>query len=165
MKDKLEALICALREELQQYGEMLARLDFHQQLVIRRDAERLLQSIADVETQGAVIQNARQRREECQRALGRFLELGGSASLAVLNQHVPEDYRPLLSALVQENNELLVRIQQRSRQNHLLLAKMVEMMERVLGTLCAGTANPLYNQAGAVHGCSSGSRGLYEAVG
>lgn len=165
MTQLLEDLIGALREELQQYGEMLARLDCHQERVIRRDSEHLLQSIADVEEQGAVVQKARRHREERQRALGRFLGLNEDAPFAALNERVPEDYRPLLSALVQENNELLVRIQQRSRQNHLLLAKMVEMMERVVGTLCPGSMNPVYNQEGAVHGWVSGTRNLYEGVG
>ena len=35
----VEELISALREELQQYGEMLARLDDQQQMVFRRAAE------------------------------------------------------------------------------------------------------------------------------
>lgn len=165
MIQKLQCLIGALREELQQYGEMLARLEYHQELVMRRQAEDLLQSVANVEDQGLVIQKARQAREECRRVLGEALGLGGDAAFALLTPKVPEEYRPLLIALVQENNALLIRIQQRSRQNHLLLAKMVEMMERVIGALCPTMSSPVYNQAGAVLGAASAPHSLYEAVG
>ena len=165
MIEKLEDLIAALREELQQYGEMLARLDYHQDLVMRRETENLLQSIANVETQGGTIQQGRRQREECQRQLARLLGLPEDATFSALLPRLPEEYRPLVGALVQENNELLVRIQQRSRQNHLLLARMVEMMERFMGTLFPSSSSPVYNQAGAVFGPSAVPRPIYEAVG
>ncbi len=165
MIEKLKELIGALREELQQYGEMLARLDYHQDLVMRRQTQNLLESVAEVEAQGLVIQKARRHREQCQRQLARGLGLGDEATFAQMIPMLPEDYRPLLGALVQENNELLVRIQQRSRQNHLLLARMVEMMQRFMGTLFPGNASPVYNQAGAVFGPAAPPRSLYEAVG
>ena len=42
---------------------------------------------------------------------------------------------------MRENNELLVRVQQRARQNHLLLSRSVEMMQRFI------TARPeLWNE-------------------
>ncbi|MFO1497064.1 MAG: flagellar protein FlgN [Verrucomicrobiota bacterium] len=165
MIEKLQDLISALREELQQYGEMLARLDCHQDLVMRRQTDNLLQSIAEIETQGGIIQTGRQQREKCQRALAQFLGLSEHATFAVMIPKLPEEYRPLLQALVQENNELLVRIQQRSRQNHLLLARMVQMMERFMGTLFPATSSPIYTQAGTVFGPAAAPRSLYEAVG
>ncbi len=48
---------------------------------------------------------------------------------------LPADYRPLVQALVDENNELLVRVRQRARQNHLLLSRSVELMQGLLNTL------------------------------
>ena len=44
---------------------------------------------------------------------------------------LPPDYRPLVQALVQENNELLARVHQRTRQNHLLLSHAVELMQQL----------------------------------
>mgnify|MGYP003383701375 CR=1 FL=1 len=53
-----------------------------------------------------------------------------------------------VAALVQENNELLTRVQQRSRQNHVLLARSVELMSRVIQTLIPGGGSPVYTRRG-----------------
>jgi flagellar biosynthesis/type III secretory pathway chaperone len=165
MIEKLEDLISALREELQQYGEMLARLDSHQDLVVRRQTNNLLQSVAEIESQGAVIQKAREVREHCRCELARALALPENSTFAEIGPLLPGDYRPLVSALVQENNELLLRIQQRSRQNHLLLARTLEMMQRFMSTLFPGNISPVYNGSGAVFGPVIPPRALYDAVG
>lgn len=165
MMEKLQPLIDALREELQHYGEMLARLDHHQELVMRRESADLLRSVAELEEQSAVIQQARRQRGQCLSELGAHLGLGDSATFAEVSPLLPDDYRPLVNALVQENNELLVRIQQRSRQNHLLLARMVEMTQRVMSMIFPGGASPVYDHAGMVLGPGAQARSLYEAVG
>lgn len=165
MIEKLQTLIAALREELQQYGEMLARLDYHQDLVMRRRTENLLQSVSDIQSQGVVIQNTRRERELRQEELALALSLPRMAAFADIAPLLPGDYRPLVSALVQENNELLVRIQQRSRQNHLLLARTLEMMQRFMSTLFPGTASPVYNAAGTVFAPAAPAHSLYDVVG
>jgi hypothetical protein len=144
---------------------MLARLDYHQDLVMRRETKDLLQSIAEIQEQADVIQKARRSREARQKELASALCGEEGATIAQLAELVPGDYRPLLMALVDENNELLVRIHQRSRQNHLLLARTVEMMQRFMSTLFPDEACPLYNGSGAVFGRGLPSRALYEAVG
>ena len=60
-----------------------------------------------------------------------------TAAFADLIPLLPADYRPLLQALVEENNELLVRVRQRARQNHLMLRRSVELMQELLNTLAA----------------------------
>jgi hypothetical protein len=165
MIDTLKELIGALREELQQYGEMLARLEYHQDLVIHRKADDLLQSVSEIQAQGIVIQNAREERERCQRDLARGLHLPADAPFANIEPLLPGEYRPLVSALVQENNELLVRIQQRSRQNHLLLARTLEMMQRFMSTLFPGNSTPFYTGTGTRFAPSIPTRSLYDAVG
>ena len=39
-----------------------------------------------------------------------------------------------MKALVEENNELLERVQRRARQNHLLLSRAVDLMQRFLSS-------------------------------
>ena len=121
MKELLSNLIEALREELKQYGEMLALLDQQQQLVMRRQVAELPENVNCVNAQAGVIAAARQEREQRQRHLARLLALPETSGFAVLIPLLPADYRPLVDALVHENNELLVRVQKRARQNHLLL--------------------------------------------
>ncbi len=148
MIDSLQDLIHSLREELQQYGEMLARLDQQQALISRRGAEDLMQSTAEVESQSRMIQNARRDRIQSQQELARALRLTDDAPFAEITPRLPQDYRPLVAALVQENNELLTRVQQRSRQNHVLLARSVELMSRVIQTLIPGGGSPVYTRRG-----------------
>ncbi len=165
MLDKLQFLIAALREELQQYGEMLARLDYHQDLIMHRRADNLPESVAAIEAQGTVLQQARREREGCRRELARALRLPEEANFSDIAPLLPADYRPLVTALVQENNELLTRVQQRSRQNHLLLARTLEMMQRFISSLFPGSPSPVYNGNGMVLGATTPQRTLYDAVG
>ena len=61
MTEHIQHLIEALREELQQYGEMLALLDRQHQYIMIRAAEDVFQSISPIQAQGAAIQSARAR--------------------------------------------------------------------------------------------------------
>src|SRR3954464_14805778 len=113
----LQNLIAALREELHEYGEMLARLDEQQELVMKREADGILQSVSTIQDQSAVIQRAREIREARQAELAQRMGLAANSPCTEILPRVSEEYRHLLDALVQENNSLLSRIQQRARQN------------------------------------------------
>ena len=63
MIQSLKLLIDALRDELQNYGEMLALLDRQQAYLIARDASEVFQSISLIKAQGAAIIQSRARRE------------------------------------------------------------------------------------------------------
>ncbi len=164
MIENLQNLIHALREELQQYGEMLARLDQQQEWVTRRAPDDLLQSTADIEAQSEVIQTARRQRLERQRTVACGLQLKHEAPFAEIIPLLPADYRPLVTALVQENNELLLRVQQRSRQNHVLLARSLELMSRLIGTLLP-SGPTVYTDKGNVTAPILPTRSLCNAIG
>ena len=161
----LPNLIESLREELKQYGEMLARLDHQQHLVMRRQTDDLNRAVADINAQAGVIAAARAEREQHQRNLARQLKLPEDAGFGALVPLLPADYRPLVQALVQENNELLVRVRQRARQNHLLLSHAVEHMQRLINLIVPGGAPTTYDGTGQVPGSGLPRRSLYEAVG
>ncbi len=163
MTESIEKLISALREELQQYGEMLARLDEQQQLVMRRAAEAALQTVPLIQSQSALLTQVRETRFSATRDLCAELSLPESATFKELVPQLPNDYRPLLEALVQENNELLQRIHQRARQNHILLTRTVESMQHVINSLGIHRPTPVYNDAGTVF-LSASRPAIYEAV-
>jgi flagellar biosynthesis/type III secretory pathway chaperone len=165
MMPQLQNLIAALREELHEYGEMLARLDEQQELVMKREADGILQSVATIQDQGAVIQRARQIREGRQNELAARFGLSAGAEFAHLIPRLPEDYRPLVEALVQENNALLARIQQRARQNHLLLRQSLDLMQRFLTTLFPSHEPRVYNGGGQMYPRGTPAVSVYEAVG
>ena len=160
----LQNLIAALREELHEYGEMLARLDEQQELVMKREADGILASVSTIQDQSAVIQRAREIRETRQNELAQHLGLEGTEFAKILPR-LPEEYRPLVNALVQENNALLTRIQHRARQNHLLLRQSLDLMQRFLSTLFPSHEPRVYNGGGQMLAHAAPSVAVYEAVG
>lgn len=164
MNELLSNLIEALREELKQYGEMLALLDQQQQLVMRRLVAEIPENVTHVNAQAGVIAAARQEREQRQRQLARLLTLPENCAIAKLVGHLPADYQPLVGALIHENNELLIRVQQRAQQNHLLLSHAVELMQQLINSILPGSAPKTYDGAGHTAGGLFSPQPVYQAV-
>ncbi len=164
MKDLLHNLIEALREELKQYGEMLAVLEQQQHSVVQRHTSNLLQNSADVNAQASVIAAVRHEREQHRRNVARMLGLEENAAFAIIIPQLPHDYRPLVQALVHENNALLVRIQQRARQNHLLLSHAVELMQQLINSIFPGAAPKTYDNTGRLPASHPPHQSIYEQV-
>jgi len=165
MNELLPNLIEALREELKQYGEMLALLDQQQDLVMHRQTNDLLSNVATINEQTGIIAIARREREQRQRHLARQYELPEEAGLVALTPKLPPDYRPLVQALMQENNELLVRVQQRARQNHLLLNHAVELMQQLINSIVPGAQPRTYDDSGHLPAVTLPQHSFYEAAG
>jgi len=165
MNETTEGLIGALRDELQQYGEMLALLEQQQQHVVQRSSAALLENLASINAQTSVIEVARRQREQFQRQLSMSLQLPADAKFRNLLGVVPEPQRGLVEALVDEINRCLRRVQQRARQNHLLLRCSVEMMQRFVSMLFPASCVTTYNQAGKASAGKPVRPGLYEEVG
>jgi len=165
MNEFIERLIRALRDEMQQYGEMLALLEQQQQLVIQRASAALLENLAAINAQASVIQVARRQREEVQSQLCTSLLLPSSSTFQVLLVAVPEPHRELIKALVDEINGCLRRVHKQARQNHLLLRCSVEMMQRFMAMLFPAASVVTYNQAGKSSAVRTGRPGLCEVVG
>lgn len=164
MIEPIQQLIDSLREELTQYGQMLVLLDEQQERILNRHTEELLHTTSTVNNQGVVIQAARRRREQLQHDLARTLHSDDEPTLANLAPLLPPDYRPLVTALVQENNHLLTRVQARARQNYLLLRRSLDLLDQFLSTLCPAST-PVYNGSGQLHAASPLTMPCYEAVG
>ncbi|MGD0060213.1 MAG: flagellar protein FlgN [Verrucomicrobiia bacterium] len=165
MNESIEQLIGALREELQQYGEMLALLEQQRHLVVQRSGAALLENLAAINGQTSVIQVARREREQFQSQLSLSLQLPADARFSSLLGEVPEPYRGLVKTLVDEINQCLRRVQQRARQNHLLLSCSIEMMQRFMATLFPSSSVTTYNQSGRASAVTNKRPGLYEVVG
>ncbi len=133
--DTTEKLIEALRNELQQYGEMLALLDHQQEMIRLRGADDILHSLSAINSQSATIVSARQARQTLQQKLAWSLQQPENSTFAHLLPLLPEHYRLLISALVQENNELLERVSARAQENQKLLHRSLELMQRFITTL------------------------------
>jgi hypothetical protein len=165
MIQSIQVLIGALRDELQNYGEMLALLDRQQESLVARSATEIFQSISLIKAQGAAILEARARREECRTAVAGECGQPGDASFRSLIPLLPADYQPLITALVEENNELLVRVGRRARQNHIMLRRSVELMQELLNSLLPARQGSLYDGNGHRPAGVAAPRRFYEAFG
>jgi flagellar biosynthesis/type III secretory pathway chaperone len=165
MTEKIENLVGALRKELEQYGEMLALLELQQKKIVARCADEVYQSIAPIKAQAACIQQARAHRQECSGALAQSLGRAKETTFAELVPLLPAECRPLIVALVEENNELLVRVRQRVRQNHLRLARSIELMQGLINSLFPSREPRVYNGRGSTNSRRPIQRWTYEAVG
>ncbi|MGO8697717.1 MAG: flagellar protein FlgN [Limisphaerales bacterium] len=165
MSQSLQVLIESLRQELQNYGEMLALLERQKGHLIARAACEIFQSISLIKAQGAAILQARAQREECRRLVAQECGQPDNCCFGALIPLMPADYQPLLQALVEENNELLAQVRRRARQNHLMLRRSVELMQELLSSLLPSRQASVYNGTGSRQTFVSAPRRLYEAVG
>jgi len=165
MNEELDLLVGALREELAQYGEMLALLDQEQELVIARGTQDLLDTVAFINQQSDIIRKSRDHRGVRQRLVAGLFNLNEDATFEDLRSALPENYRILITELVNENNELLQRVQSRARQNHVLLTRSLELMQKLIGTLFPTGRSTTYGGNGVVQRDALSQRALYEAVG
>lgn len=135
MMAPLHRLIESLRNELQQYGEMLALLEHQRQAVMQQGAEDVLHSISSINAQNRVLDKARQIREDALSKLSRVLQQPDGSTFSQLIPLLPDPFRPLVTALVQENNALLQSVRQRAEQNHLLLQRSLDFMRDFISNL------------------------------
>ena len=164
MTVQLTKIIESLRNELQQYGEMLALLDHQQELVKMCGADDILHSIAAINSQSGLIQSARERRETCQQELAQSFDQPKDTTFAVLLPLIPEHYRPLVSALVQENNELLERVRDRASENQSMLRRSVDLMQRFITTLSTESGTQSTQSASTAVLAMEPASPLYDAI-
>ncbi len=164
MIDILKDLIEALRDELKNYGEMLVLLDRQQEYLTTRVASEVFHSINLIQAHGSIIQEARERREECCQLVAMAAGRTNQTTFAELIPLLPADYQPLLKALVDENNELLQRVRRRARQNHLMLKRAVDLMQQVVNALGPTTRASAGDGQGRLHARSRATRRLYEGT-
>jgi hypothetical protein len=139
----LEQFINALRNELQQYGEMLALLESQQGAVCQRSGGDATAPISSLNAHSAVIESARRTREVAQRQLAWAVGVSDDNAVWQLVSLLPKEYRPLLEALVQEVQELLKRVRECASQNREHLRHSLELMEQFIARLSPPADSPL----------------------
>jgi FlgN protein len=135
MATTLEPFFDALRNELQQYGEMLALLETQQDALNHHGTHAVAASISSLTTQSAAIDAARRNRETLQRQVAWAMGVPEEQNVRQLIPIIPADYQPLLTALSQEIQELLVRVRECARQNRDHLHRSLVEMERFISNL------------------------------
>jgi hypothetical protein len=108
---------------------MLALLDQQHQAVLCQGGDEVLHSISAINTQSSMIQKARNIRREATGSLSRSMGQPEKITFTQLIPLLPDHVRPLVTALVQENNALLRDVRARAERNHNLLQRSVDLMK------------------------------------
>ena len=144
----LQSFIDALRNELQQYGATLALLEARDASELSPSSCSLLTFTQEIEAQSTALDAARTQRTSSQKQLAWALGSPEGESLLKIVPSLPEEYRPLVSALTHEVNELLQRLQYCAELNHAQLHRSMELMQRfVTGISPQAKSTPLAEES------------------
>ncbi|HBU60357.1 MAG TPA: hypothetical protein DEB48_10990 [Verrucomicrobiales bacterium] len=166
MNEELNNLVNALREELTQYGEVLALMQEQQELIINRAANDLLINLNRVNEQMERVAIARNQRENCRQNLVAALGGAEDTTFRQMTEMLPPEVQPLLDALVQEINHMLQNIQRWLKQNHLLLKRSLDLMQTIMKNMfpSAEAAAGTYGRGGQVSPVNPPPSSLYEGI-
>ena len=166
MNEELNNLVNALREELTQYGEVLALMQEQQELIINRAANDLLINLNRVNEQMERVAIARNQREICRQNLVAALGGAEGTTFRQMTEMLPPEVQPLLDALVQEINHMLQYIQRWLKQNHLLLKRSLDLMQTIMKNMfpSAEAAAGTYGRGGQVSQVNPPPSSLYEGI-
>lgn len=164
MTQILEQVIEALRDELQQFGELLALLESQQSSLNQGDISGVAHTAFAIDSQRNVIESARGRRETLQKQLAWTIGEPESQSLETLLPRTPENYRPLLSALVHEINQLIEAVRVRLESNQRQLRRAMDQTARLLNTISSQAYSALLAEERNISGSDSTPHAVTAAI-
>lgn len=148
MSTPWEAVVEALRDELQEYGGLLNLFEDQQAAILQRRPEVVLEVTASIEEQLKTISERRNYREELVRKSSRTVQTTSDGLVREVISYFPEAVRSLANALVDEVNNLLIRTKRRARQNQMLLVRSIEVSQAILRMLDPGVVSTTYSRKG-----------------
>lgn len=143
-----EALVEALREEMQEYGALLNLFDEQQTAILQRLPDVVLTVDGSIHAQLRETRSRRSRREGLVRDTASAMGHAPESSLKTLIECFPENVRPLLKALIEEVNRLITKVKRRAGQNQMLLARSIEVSQEILRRLNPENLTQRYTQNG-----------------
>lgn len=146
-----EPLVDALRDELQEYGDLLNLFDEQQAAILRREPDAVLATGDSITAQLKTVGSRRKRREALARESAELLNRPPESSLRELTQFFPQTVQALFQALIDEVNQLLSRTKRRAHQNQMLLARSVEVSQDILCRLDPGAMTKSYSPEGRLN--------------
>ena len=150
MIETLNQLIVCLREELTQYGELLALLETQQQAILERNADQVPACAAEMRSQGKRLEDMKQERETTRQELYVKFGIAEGAPISNAFDQMPPEYQPLLNALIDENQQSITRIRRLARQNHLLINRSLETVKGLIDSLQEEVTPSVYGIDGTV---------------
>lgn len=155
----------ALRTELAEYGGLLQLIEGQQKRIFALDSAGVAEFVQPIEYQTEV---ARARRADREDSVRRYAVAHGEAAGRSLRQLLPvfpAEVRPLFEALIDEINSLLRRTKQRTHQNQLMLARLVELHRELVPALRPQSFTKTYSRHGQLAVSTAGAGPTYRATG
>jgi flagellar biosynthesis/type III secretory pathway chaperone len=152
-----DELIDALREEVQEYGGLLSLFNEQQTAILERKPDAVLAVQEAIAQQLDNILVCRKRREERVREIATAVGQGTDSALRGLIGSCEEAVRPLLHALIDEVNQLILKTRRRGQQNQMLLARSIEVTQQILQRLNPEAVTKTYSRRGRITLASSGT--------
>src|SRR5690606_1749158 len=121
MNERLDNLAHALREEMQEYGELLALLGEQQEAIFARKVEEIAEIDARIDLTALTIQQRRERRDAALAEVATAVRAPEGETLREILPLFPANLRPMFAALIDEVNDLLEVTRRKARQNQVLL--------------------------------------------
>lgn len=161
-----DPLVDLLRLELQEYGGLFNLLGRQQDRIIHRQPDAILVLNEEIDAQTQTVADLRLRREQMVGQLHTQAGATGAITLRAIIPFFAADVQPLLEALMNDINLMLRRTRQKARQNHLLLARAMELTEQTLRVLQPENFTRTYQRSGKVATPRpAGASSRYHAVG
>jgi flagellar biosynthesis/type III secretory pathway chaperone len=145
-----EPLVELLRLELQEYGGLFNLLGRQQDQIIDRKPDAILVLNEEIDAQTQLVADLRVRREQLVDELHTRAGAPGTVTLRSIIPYFAAEVQPLLEALMNDINHMLRRNRQKARQNHLLLARAMELTEQTLRVLQPENFTRTYQRTGKV---------------
>jgi len=158
-------VVDALRSELAEYGGMLQLIDAQQKKIFALDSVGVAEFVPQLEQQA---ETTRERRSAREAAVRQYANRNGQPVDRTLRQMLPSfpaEVQPLLEALIDEINHLLQRTKQRTRQNQMLLSRLVELHRELVPALRPQSFTKTYSRRGQIAVTTAAATPTYRATG
>ena len=110
MNLKLNHLVKTLRDELNQYGEMLVLLDLYHKTAAELTETDFYVFSKEIQEQGLAIQRTRYERELARQELAAQMQLNSVVPVEKMIPQLPEEYQQLVNELTRENRQLMEQV-------------------------------------------------------
>lgn len=145
-----DSLIEALRDEVQEYGGLLSLFNDQQTAILERKPDLVVASQEAITQQLSTINTCRKLREATAKEFALAAGHPPESPLRALIDSCAEALRPLLHALMDEVNQLILKTRRRAQQNQMLLARSIEVSQQLLQRLNPDAITKTYSRGGRI---------------
>ena len=158
-------VVDALRSELAEYGGLIQLIDGQQKKIFALDSTGVSEFVPQLEEQAETTRAQRTAREVQVRAFAAEHGQPPDRTLRQLLPCFPAEVRPLLEALIDEINHLLHRTKERTRQNQMLLSRLVDLHRELIPALRPQSFTKTYSRHGQIAVSTNAAGPTYRAAG